>query len=436
MSNSGSVVYNRRRPSLASPAVTGTKDMGVDSSRGRASFDRVEPVSSQLTTIDEITPNECDELSTSFDWRDELLSPETSHELVSTTARESCSGKEVATSTTVTGNYETSKVSPVTTEEYGLKDSEPSTEQCLVTPKTEAAEVAFGSTNTFDWKKELESPGISNRKIRISARDKLTGEAIGGLPIVDFALKTPEVQVAPIFFGSTDTYDWKKEMQSPALYPRSKRRTDSIVVLHEGVSESRIPVSSSQDDSMQLADPRMESWPGAEFQNEGGEKTDLSELPRLDDLVLTGETVYTPADAFDTRAERSDVQAIAEYQAVMTTGDSSPIISQSDDLEAFDSVDVGIVRGSRGTVLATIRENGTASKSIDIEEYRRLLINHQRLQDRLYSMTKNNDDRMTPFRDVFDEVSCTLSWSIHWSVFYRQMTKVVPSGSDENSEWK
>jgi hypothetical protein len=447
-------MLNSGPTSVASPAVARSKEMTVVSSQDRASFGhrRAEPVSSQLTTIDEMTPNECDELRLSYDWRDELLSPELSHELISATAHDSCSGegpKEVATSATVMGDDETSEVSAVTTEEYGPKDSvdsEQSTEHCIVTPKTEAAEVAFGSTNTFDWKKELESPGISKRRIRASARDKLTGKAIGGLPIVDSALKTPEVQVTPIFFGSTDTFDWKKEMQSPALYHRSKRRTDSILVLHEGVSESRVSISRNQDDSLQQADPRMEALRGAEFRQVGGEAADLSELRR--ELALTGESAITseadtPEDGFDMGAEQSNFHAIVDYQAMAKTGDSAPIVNQSYDIEGFDSgicVDVGVVRGSRGTVLATIRENTTASTGIDIEEHRRLLIEHQRLLDRLQSMSKNYDDRMTPFRDLFDEVSC----SALVNALERLLSSIDQScsvclprfGSDENCEWK
>jgi len=57
------------------------------------------------------------------------------------------------------------------------------------------------------------------------------------------------------------------------------------------------------------------------------------------------------------------------------------------------------------TILTTLKEETTDNnlQAVDAKEHRRLLVENQRLRDKLHSLRNDYDQRVTPFRDLFDE---------------------------------
>jgi hypothetical protein len=282
----------------------------------------------------------------------------------------------------------------------------------------------------FDWRDEILSPEISELPERrrtdatqlfLSARSRSTSEDILSPPVESLPLETPTSQV------SDGSFDWRKEVQSPFLQPQQKRRmrTSILSSIHSRghhspdcmnhvdasyhdifLNDMLHPVATNEiEDCVETACPTIVSTPTkatASIEgnlNGGTQKSPFhSKVPSpLPDEL----TRKVPVNLlFDENGAASD---IADPWNEKPDELPAPIFDKEEG--AFDLLfEVAeLIKVNGRSVLSTIPEDSVDVRKVVLAEVTHLLSENRKFQDQIYEMRKCYDDRITPFRNLFDE---------------------------------
>lgn len=307
---------------------------------------------------------------------------------------------------------------------------------------------ALREFEAFDWRREILSPAelpVRRRKdatelclpapILTKSRDSLGGDWSVQLTIPP--MTTP---VGAVSINEDDSFDWRKEIQSPAIPFRSKRRTSGATTTLMGEGENRIGArlqcastgSSSRGTDEQACSDSDGDFPSP-MRSKGfsTEKTSaLNERGRLvrseTETRLLGEKeenaghCSTVARADEPLAMQGKLR-IRSRKVVSPRGTDKPSFSlaeRSDDSSSESTIAAAIeqtldlirVEGKK-TLLPTVQEDCVAMHLVDLKEHHRLMVENKKLRDTVQTMRKSDDDRATPFRDAFDTVSSDFMWA-------------------------
>ena len=103
-----------------------------------------------------------------------------------------------------------------------------------------------------------------------------------------------------------------------------------------------------------------------------------------------------------------DADVDADNSALRDSDDDSGASTVAQEKESLDAP----LKVNGQTLLTTVKEGKVDDlHSVDVTEYRRLLVENKSLRDKLHSFRSDYEDRVTPFRDIFEEVRCKVKRS-------------------------
>ena len=204
-------------------------------------------------------------------------------------------------------------------------------------------------------------------------------------------------------------FDWSAELVSPppVRARRSRRRDTSLLLLPNQ------PPASSND-----SEPSVEGESPPEMEQSAVATNDLPtqspEPEAVEDIQNNDEDAESESPLRDepNRKESDEpLPTTTDDEMEVDVDDKSVSCGSDDESDAStvvhekESLSDPLVMADGRTILTTLPEEKVDDlQAVDVTVHRRLLVENKSLRDKLNSIRSDYEERVTPFRDLFDEV--------------------------------